>query len=61
MCIRDRSYIGVVEIFRQSYIKQAGSFNFTPYLGTALVFIVVTLPLARLTDWLLRRERGGAA
>ncbi|MBK8540654.1 MAG: amino acid ABC transporter permease [Ardenticatenia bacterium] len=55
------SYIGVVEIFRQSYIKQAGSFNFTPYLGTALVFIVVTLPLARLTDWLLRRERGGAA
>ena len=40
------SYIGVVEIFRQSYIKQAGSFNFTPYLGTALVFIVVTLPLS---------------
>ena len=27
------SYIGVVEIFRQSQIKQAGSFNFTPYLG----------------------------
>lgn len=54
------SYIGVVEIFRQSYIKQAGSFNFSPYLGTALVFIVVTLPLARLTDWLLRRERGPA-
>ena len=54
------SYIGVVEVFRQSYIQQAGSFNFSPYLGTALVFIVVTLPLARLTDWLLRRERGHA-
>jgi polar amino acid transport system permease protein len=54
------SYIGVVEIFRQSYIQQAGSFNFSPYLGTALVFIVVTLPLARLTDWLLRRDRGRA-
>lgn len=52
------SYIGVVEVFRQSYIEQAGSFNFTPYLGTALVFVVITLPLARLTDWLLRREAG---
>jgi len=58
------SYIGVVEIFRQSYIKQAGNFNFTPYLATALVFLVVTIPLARLTDWLLAREQrrraGGA-
>jgi len=51
------SYIGVVEIFRQSYIKQAGSFNFTPYMATALVFIVVTIPLARLTDWLVARDR----
>jgi polar amino acid transport system permease protein len=51
------SYIGVVEIFRQSYIKQAGSFNFTPYMATALVFILVTIPLARLTDWLIGRDR----
>jgi polar amino acid transport system permease protein len=51
------SYIGVVEIFRQSYIKQAGSFNFTPYMATALVFIVVTIPLARLTDWMVARDR----
>lgn len=52
------STIGVVEIFRQSYIEQAGRFNFTPYLGTALVFVLVTLPLARLTDHLLRRGAG---
>jgi polar amino acid transport system permease protein len=51
------SYIGVVEIFRQSYIKQAGNFNFTPYLATALVFLVVTIPLARLTDWLIARDK----
>lgn len=51
------SYIGVVEIFRQSYIKQAGSFNFTPYLATALVFLIVTIPLARLTDWLIARDK----
>ncbi len=51
------SYIGVVEIFRQSQIKQAATFNFTPYIATALVFIVVTIPLARLTDWLVARDR----
>ncbi|HEX6128215.1 MAG TPA: amino acid ABC transporter permease [Candidatus Limnocylindria bacterium] len=51
------SFIGVVEVFRQSYIRQAASFNFTPYLVTALIFLVVTIPLARFTDWLVARER----
>ena len=51
------SFVGVVEIFRQSQIRQAGAFNFTPYLATALVFLVVTIPLARLVDWLLAREK----
>jgi polar amino acid transport system permease protein len=55
------SYIGVVEIFRASQIKQAATFNFTPYLATALVFIVITIPLARLTDWLVTRDRRRAA
>jgi polar amino acid transport system permease protein len=51
------SYIGVVEIFRASQIKAAATFNFTPYVATALVFVVVTIPLARLTDWLVARDR----
>ena len=51
------SFIGVVEIFRQSQIRQSATFNFTPYLVTALVFLVVTIPLARVTDWLVARER----
>ncbi len=51
------SFIGVVEIFRQSQIRQSASFNFTPYLVTALVFLIVTIPLARITDWLVARER----
>ncbi|HEX2766231.1 MAG TPA: amino acid ABC transporter permease [Candidatus Limnocylindria bacterium] len=51
------SFIGVVEIFRQSQIRQAATFNFTPYLATALVFLLLTIPLARLTDWLVSRER----
>jgi polar amino acid transport system permease protein len=51
------SYIGLVEIFRQTQVLQAAKFNFTPYVATALVFLVVTIPLARFTDWLVLRER----
>jgi polar amino acid transport system permease protein len=49
--------IGPVEAFRQSQIEVAGSFNYTPYLATALLFVLLTIPLARLTDWLIARER----
>ena len=55
------SFIGVVEIFRTAQIKQAATFNFTPYLAVALVFIVVTFPLARVVDWLVARDRAKAA
>jgi len=51
------SFIGVVEIFRTAQIIQAATFNFTPYVAVALVFIVVTIPLARLTDWLIARDK----
>lgn len=51
------SYIGVVEIFRQSQITEAATFNFTPYIDVALVFLIVTIPLARLTDVLIARDR----
>jgi polar amino acid transport system permease protein len=55
------SFIGVVEIFRTAGIKQAATFNFTPYIALALVFIVVTIPLTRLVDWLVARDRQRAA
>jgi polar amino acid transport system permease protein len=55
------SLIGVVEIFRTAQIIQAATFNFTPYVAVALVFIVVTIPLARLVDWLVARDRARAA
>ena len=55
------SFIGVVDIFRTAQIKQAATFNFTPYLAVALVFVVVTIPLARLVDWLVARDRSRAA
>ena len=55
------SFIGVVEIFRTAQIKQAAAGNFTPNLAVALVFIVVTIPLTRLVDRLIARDRRRAA
>src|ERR671916_2500730 len=39
--------IGPVEAFRQSQIEVAGSFNYTPYLATAFLFLLLTVPMAR--------------
>ena len=49
--------IGPVEAFRQSQIEVASTFNYTPYLATALLFILLTIPLARFTDSLVAREQ----
>jgi polar amino acid transport system permease protein len=49
--------IGVVEAFRQAQIESSATFNFTPFLATALLFVLVTIPLARFTDWLVARGR----
>jgi polar amino acid transport system permease protein len=49
--------IGPVEAFRQSQLEVASTFNYTPYLATALIFVLLTIPLARLTDWLVWRDR----
>jgi polar amino acid transport system permease protein len=49
--------IGPVEAFRQSQIEVAGQFDYTPYFATALLFVVMTIPLARFTDWLVARQR----
>ncbi len=51
------SFIGVVEVFRQSQIRASATFEFTPYLATALIFVLLTIPLARITDWLVAREK----
>ncbi|MEO5974927.1 MAG: amino acid ABC transporter permease [Ilumatobacteraceae bacterium] len=51
------SLIGPIEILRQAGIDKAKFANFTPYIGAALLFLVITIPLTRTTDWMLARER----
>jgi polar amino acid transport system permease protein len=49
--------IGAVEAFNQSQIDANATFNFTAYLAAAVLFVAITIPLARFTDWLVARDR----
>jgi polar amino acid transport system permease protein len=56
--------VGLVEALRQAQVYSSFHFNFSSYLVAAALFVALTIPLARLTDWLGRRyshrERAGA-
>ncbi len=50
------SIIGPQEAFRIAQIQSASDFNYTPLLAAALLYLGVTLPLARVLDiWSRRR------
>jgi polar amino acid transport system permease protein len=49
--------LGVVEAFNQTQIDQAADFNFTPGVVAAVLFLLITIPLTRFTDWLVARDR----
>jgi polar amino acid transport system permease protein len=51
------SLLGPVEALRQAQIESATNFNYTPYVVVAIFFVLLTIPLARLTDWLVARDR----
>ncbi len=51
------AFLGPVEAFRRAQISASASFNFTPYLVSAMLFLVLTIPLSRLVDWLVQRDR----
>jgi polar amino acid transport system permease protein len=44
------SILGVIEAFRQAQIITSSSFNFTPLVGAALLYVCVTIPLSRIVD-----------
>jgi polar amino acid transport system permease protein len=49
--------VAVPEAFKQAQIIVAADFNFTPLVAAALLFLLVTIPLTRVVDWLTARER----
>jgi len=50
------SFIGPVEIFRQAGVYKSLFANFTPYVGAAIIFLIVAIPATRYADYLMARQ-----
>ena len=60
------SVLGSIEAVRAAQIYGASQFNYASYVVAALLFVLITIPLARFTDRLIardkrRRQAGGLA
>ena len=49
--------LGAIEAFNQANIDANATFTYSCYLAAALLFVAITIPLARFTDWLILRDR----
>ena len=49
--------LGTIEAVRSAEIYTNYRFNYSPYVITAFLFILLTIPLARFTDHLIERDR----
>jgi polar amino acid transport system permease protein len=49
--------LGVIEAFNQAQIDTNATFTYGSYLAAAALFVAITIPIARLTDWLIARDR----
>jgi polar amino acid transport system permease protein len=57
------SVLGAVDAIRAAQIEQARSFNFTPYVVAALLFVLLSVPTGRIADAVAARatrRRSGA-
>jgi polar amino acid transport system permease protein len=58
------SVLGPIEVLRRAQIDASSTFNYTPYVAAALIFIALTIPMTRFADWvqsrMARRQRAGA-
>lgn len=57
------SVLGPIEVLRRAQIDASSTFNYTPYVAAALIFIALTIPMTRFADWvqlrMARRQRAG--
>jgi len=50
------STLGVIEIVLTAENQKTVDFRFVHYVMAALIFVALTVPLTRFTDWLARRQ-----
>ena len=65
---KDTALLSAIFVYEALFSAQdygAYNFNYTPIVVVAVLFVALTIPLARFTDWvgrrMMRRERAGAA
>jgi polar amino acid transport system permease protein len=51
------SILGPLEAFRVAQIEASSTFNYTPLLAAAVLYLAVTIPMARIVDRLSARDR----
>lgn len=49
--------LGVREGVREAQIYSARTFNYTGYIVAAVLFLLISIPVARFTDWYAERDR----
>jgi len=49
--------LGIREAVREAQIFNARTFNYTGYIAAAILFLLVSVPVARFTDWYTERDR----
>jgi polar amino acid transport system permease protein len=47
----------VIDGFRRAQVYAGSKFNLSSFTGLALCFVVITIPMTRLTDYLLKRDQ----
>jgi polar amino acid transport system permease protein len=51
------SVIGVRDAVREAQIYTARTFNYSSLIAAAVLFLLATIPLARFTDWVAKKDR----
>jgi polar amino acid transport system permease protein len=51
------SVVGLLEVLNRARLTSNQLFNLSPNLAAGVAFVVITIPLARFTDWLIERGR----
>ncbi len=49
--------LGVREGLAEADIYNARTFNYTSYIAAAVLFLLISVPIARFTDWYTERDR----
>jgi polar amino acid transport system permease protein len=49
--------IGILEGFNRAQIYASANFNSSSVVGLGICFVVITIPLARFTDYLVKRDQ----